>query len=244
MPDAASTHVKPYRGLAMEGLIASWYARNTVGRIGEQAALAKRIASQLRAGAAVLEIAPGPGYLAIELAKLGDWSVTGIDISRSFVRIATENARRAGVSVDFQLGNAAALPFPAGAFDFIVCCAAFKNFGDPVGALREMHRVLRPDGTALVADMRCDATRAAIATEVAKMHLPPIGRFLTRTALRSLTKRAYSREAFEQMIASTGFGRGEIGADALGFEIRLIKRSPGGEPSSPSPAAQDSRTST
>lgn len=42
-----------------------------------------------------LEVVPGPGYLAIEIAKSGTYSATGLDISHSFVRIARENARKA-----------------------------------------------------------------------------------------------------------------------------------------------------
>src|ERR1700736_4208925 len=135
--------VKPYRGIAMEGVLASWYARNTGKSLAEFQACAKRIAARLRPGDRVLEIAPGPGYLAVELAKLGPFRVTGVDISSSFVRMAAEHAARAGVAVDFREGDAAALPFADQSFDFAICRAAFKNFSDPIGALREMHRILR-----------------------------------------------------------------------------------------------------
>src|SRR5688500_13820988 len=101
---------KPYGGVQMEGPIARWYARTTKDRrdIGETA---RAIAEQLEPGSKVLEVAPGPGYLAVALAKLGDFQITGLDISRSFVQIAGEQARQAGVAIDFQLGNVAAMPF-------------------------------------------------------------------------------------------------------------------------------------
>jgi SAM-dependent methyltransferase len=54
----------------------------------EYRTLSKRVAAQLRPGASVLEVAPGPGYFCVELAKLGDYRITGIDISRTFVEIA------------------------------------------------------------------------------------------------------------------------------------------------------------
>ncbi|MFI4935598.1 MAG: class I SAM-dependent methyltransferase [Caulobacterales bacterium] len=215
--------VKPYKGVAMEGVIATWYAKNTASSLAEFVDLAKRIAAETPAGAAVLEIAPGPGYLAIELARLGARRIAGLDISHSFVRIASQNAARAGVDIDFRQGDAAALPFGAAAFDFIVSRAAFKNFGDPVGALREMHRVLRPGGTAVIFDMRGDATNASIAKEVAKMRLGRASAFFTDAALRSLKKRAYSREDFVGMIAATPFGAGQIAEEPIGFEVRLTK---------------------
>src|SRR4030081_255104 len=133
---------KPYRGAPMEGILATWYAKNTAG--ADFKACASRIAAHLAPGAHVLEVAPGPGYLAVALARLGSYRITGLAISRSFVRMASEYAARAGVDVAFRQGDAAALPFPDAAFDFVVCRAAFKNFSDPVAALREMHRVLRP----------------------------------------------------------------------------------------------------
>jgi ubiquinone/menaquinone biosynthesis C-methylase UbiE len=214
---------KAYKGMGMEGIIATWYARNTAKSIAEFRRLAKRIAAELRPGDRVLEVAPGPGYLAIELARLGSDRVSGLDVSRSFVRIAGENAARARVDVDFRRGDAAGLPFAADAFDFIVCRAAFKNFSDPLGALREMHRVLRGGGKALIIDLRSDASAEAIAAEVAKMRLGRIDAFLTRATLSALRRRAYLRGDFERMAQATPFSRAEIVEQPLGFEVGLLK---------------------
>src|SRR5258706_7008695 len=178
-PTMAVTH-KPYKGLPMEGIIATWYARNTANDVRGTRKSASSIADRLKPGARVLEVAPGPGYLAIAIAKLGDYSVSGLDISHSFVRIAAENARKAGVSVDFGHGDAAHMPFPDASFDFVVCSAAFKNFSDPVGALNEIHRVLAPGGQASIIDLRKDASRDEIASEVRGMNLSAINAFLTR----------------------------------------------------------------
>src|SRR5215471_19733538 len=128
-----STIQKAHKGPAMEGVIASWYARITRGDRG-YATLASAIAARTRPGGRVLEVAPGPGYLAIELARRG-LATSGIDISRSFVSIANDNAQASGVAIEFRRGNASALPYPEGSFDFVVCRAAFKNFTDPLGAL-------------------------------------------------------------------------------------------------------------
>jgi ubiquinone/menaquinone biosynthesis C-methylase UbiE len=215
---------KPYKGINMEGFIARWYASNTASARGEFEALARRIAGQLQPGAMVLEVAPGPGYLAIALAKLGPFRVTGVDISRTFVEIGQENAAAAGVDVEFRVGNASALPFAANWFDFFVTRAAFKNFSDPVGAIAEMHRVLRPGRTALIVDMRKGATNREIAEEVAGMNLGFFSAMFTRAALRSLRSRAYSREEFEAMVAKTAFGACEVSEGGIGFEITLRKR--------------------
>lgn len=215
---------KPYKGLGMEGPIARWYARSTAAYHGEFRALAGRIAHEIEAGARVLEVAPGPGYLAVELAKLG-CDVSGVDISRAFVAIAAENAARAGLVIDFRLGDAAALPFGNNFFDFIVCRAAFKNFANPAGALAEMHRTLRANGKALIIDMRRDASDAAIAETVAGMRPGPVSAFMNTLIFKHmLRKRAYSRESFLRMIAASPFGRGRIDESPLGFDIWLEKR--------------------
>ncbi len=214
---------KPYAGLQMEGLVARWYAHLTRAR-RDHRQTAQAIAALLPAGGTVLEVAPGPGYMAVELARLGAYSITGLDISHAFVRIAANNARRAGVTIDFRHGDVAHMPFPAAAFDFVTCTAAFKNFHDPVAALDEIHRVLRLGGRASIFDMRKDAPRDAIDQEVRHMQLSPPSAFITRWIFRlGLLHAAYSREALEAVVGRSRFGRGEIVPEGIGFELRLVR---------------------
>jgi ubiquinone/menaquinone biosynthesis C-methylase UbiE len=216
---------KGYRGLGMEGFLARWYARNTAKNKERFRLVALDLAAQLPGGGSILEVAPGPGYLAIELARPGTYRVVGLDISRTFVEIASRNAREAGVDATFTRGNASDMPFEAGSFDLVVCCAAFKNFTEPVHALEEMHRVLCPGGKALIIDLRPDATPAAIDAEVNKMGLGWFNSWLTKLTFRHmLIKRAYSQERFRQMAAQTSFGTCEIHEDPLGMRVWLTKR--------------------
>ena len=218
---------KAYKGIALEGMLATWYARNTAKLGADFRACAQRIAAHLPQRARVLEVAPGPGYLAIELARLGGHQITGLDISRSFVRMATAYAQQAGVDVEFRRGDAAALPFAGDSFDFVVCRAAFKNFSNPVGALTEIYRVLRPGGEALIIDMRNDATDTEIDTAVEDMHLDRLNTFLTRMTFKHmLRKRAYSIQDFQAMVAATPFHEAEIETGGLiGLDVRLKKQS-------------------
>jgi ubiquinone/menaquinone biosynthesis C-methylase UbiE len=216
---------KAYKGLAMEGAIATWYTKNTGRDRRRFDAAARAVAERVPAGAQVLEVAPGPGYLAIEMAKSGR-NVTALDISASFVRIVREHAKQAGVVIDVRQGNAAAMPFADASFDFVVCMAAFKNFADPIGALNEIHRVLKPAGQASIFDLRKDAAPEDIETEVRNMRMSAWNAALTRWTFRHmLLKRAYRREDLERMARVSCFGRCEIVADGIGFELRLAKRS-------------------
>jgi ubiquinone/menaquinone biosynthesis C-methylase UbiE len=213
---------KGYKGLGMEGALARWYARNTASR--DHRKTAELVAAQSADGATVLEVAPGPGFMAIELARLGDYRVTGLDISKTFVEIATANARAAGVVVDFRHGNASDMPFPADSFDFIVCQAAFKNFSEPVRALCEMHRVLKPGGKGLILDLRPDASAAAVNAEVEKMGLSWFNALMTKLTFKyCLLKRAYSQGEFQQMADQTPFRTCEIQEDPLGLAVSFAK---------------------
>ena len=100
MDTAIKPRKKAYKSFPMEGMVATWYAKNTAGAQAEFEADAARIAKRLAPDARVLEIAPGPGYLAIALARLGAFKVIGLDISRAFVRIATETAEKAGIAFE------------------------------------------------------------------------------------------------------------------------------------------------
>jgi ubiquinone/menaquinone biosynthesis C-methylase UbiE len=213
---------KAYKGLGMEGPVARWYAANTLRSVDEYRKLAREVARGLPPGSSVLEVAPGPGYFAVELARLGDYRVTGLDISRTFVEIARRNAEKAGVQADFQVGDAAAMPFADGAFDFLLCRAAFKNFADPGGALREMRRVLAPGGEARIIDLRRDASRESLAEEVRSLRLTPVNSLITSLTFRfMLLPRAYTRADFERMLEGAGFRSHDIRESRIGLELRL-----------------------
>jgi ubiquinone/menaquinone biosynthesis C-methylase UbiE len=219
-----SASVKAYKGIGMDGMIAKWYAANTRKSLEDYKALARRVAEKLSPESGVLEIAPGPGYFAIELAKLGAYRITGIDISETFVEIARRNAVEAGVEVDFQPGDAANMPFENETFDFLLCRAAFKNFAEPLRALNEMHRVLKGGGRGLIIDLRRDSSWESINEAVDKMGLNLVNTIMTKLAFRfMLLKRAYTKSEFQQFFSQTNFRAVDIEEDLIGLEIRFEK---------------------
>ena len=218
---------KAYKGFGMEGFTAKWYASLTRKSLDEFKSLARRVADEVPPGSHVFEVAPGPGYFAIELSKLGGYRVTGLDISHTFIEIARRNAKLAGVDVDFQEGNAASMPFKDESFDFLLCRAAFKNFTQPVRVLEEMYRVLKPGGRALIIDLRQDASHESISEAVEKMGLSRVNTLITKLTFRfMLLKRAYTRNTFEQFVSQTKFGPGDIKEDLIGLEISLQRELP------------------
>ena len=217
------SYAKPYKGIGMEGAIASWYARNTRRDLAEFRSLAARLSKEISPGSRILEVAPGPGYLSIELAKRGQYEVTGLDISKSFVEIAKENAAGESVCVDFRRGNASAMPFEDNAFDFVVCRAAFKNFTQPLEAINEMFRVLKPGGRAIIIDLRRDAPRKVIGSYVDQLGLGWLDSVFTKLTLQLLTRRAHTIDDFQKMATDSRFGRCEIAETPMGLEVVVHK---------------------
>ena len=218
-----NTTVKAYKGMGMEGSTARWYDRTTRKDMPEFKALALRIAAVVPAGGSVLEVAPGPGFLSIELAKRG-LQVQGIDISKTFVQIAKRNATADGVQARFELGNAAALPVEDGSVDFVVCRAAFKNFSEPVKALSEMRRVLRPGGTALLIDMRRDVNVRELKRYVDGLGVNLLNRwFMMAVFLGMLIKRAYRLQEIRSMAIEAGWTDPRIDSSPVGFEAWLTR---------------------
>ena len=154
----------------------------------------------------LLTLAPGPGYLAIELAKLGSYKIFGLDISKDFVDIARTNAERTGVEIDFRQGNAAEMPFSDFMFDFIICTAAFKNFKEPLKAVNEMYRVLKPGATALIIDLNRDVSNQQLENLVKDMRVKGAeALFMKLTFKYFLRAGAYSEDGFKNLIAKSEF---------------------------------------
>jgi len=215
---------KAYKGIGMEGFIARWYASATSKNMDEFESLARRVHGEIAPGSLVLEVAPGPGYFAIELAKLGSHKVAGLDISHTFVEIAKRNAESAGVQVDFREGNAAAMPFQSDSFDFLLCRAAFKNFSEPQKAVAEMCRVLKPGGKMILIDLRRDASPEETDREVQRMGMTGLNSILTKFTFRfMLLKRAYTKKEFERFFSAVPFRSFQIQQDFIGLEVRAEK---------------------
>ena len=215
---------KGYNGLGMEGSIARWYAKNTAKSLGEFKNCAEQIGEHLARGSCVLEVAPGPGYLAIELAKLGRYRIFALDISKTCVQLARQNAREAGVEIKFQQGDTAHMPYESDTFDFIVCRAAFKNFSNPVGALNEMYRTLNDGGRALIIDLRRDAPKKTIDQYVDTIGLSWWDSFITKWTFELMLKRrAYLKDEIMDLVSKTPFEHLAIEETATGMEIELKK---------------------
>ena len=110
--------------------------------------------SGLAPGKVAVDVGSGTGVvtrLLTDLVRPGGRAV-GVEPNPALREMAVERAAAAGSSATFTDGTAAELPVPDEAVDLVWCERVLQHLADPVSALREMHRVLRPGGRALVLD--------------------------------------------------------------------------------------------
>jgi len=138
---------------------ARWYEVAADALLG---GLFRRMADDLAAAVAripapqVLEIGPGPGGLAVELARrVRDLRLTGLDIDPAMVERAVLRARREGLDdrLAFIVGDVSALPFPDASFDLVTSSFSVHHWPDGSAGFAEIRRVLRPRGRAIVYDL-------------------------------------------------------------------------------------------
>jgi ubiquinone/menaquinone biosynthesis C-methylase UbiE len=101
----------------------------------------------------VLEIGCGTGFFIINLWQAGlVRQAFACDISPGMVETCRRNARRVGLrNLEGRPGDAEALPYKANSFDLVVGHAVLHHLPDPLAALRESHRVLKPGGALVIA---------------------------------------------------------------------------------------------
>ncbi len=135
----------------------SWYDRNVLPLLLDVLCGVAPIARQRhkvipRASGRVLEIGIGTGLNLAHYDRSKVRELVGIDPAGQMHRLAQRRSKRAGLSVDLRSLSAERLPFAPAAFDCVVCTYTLCSIPDPVSALAEMRRVLRPDGAFLFAE--------------------------------------------------------------------------------------------
>jgi len=104
----------------------------------------------------ILDIATGTGDLAIKLAReLDPIAVTGVDLSEGMIEIGRAKVAKEGLQevVTLGIGDCLLLPFTDASFDVVTCAYGVRNFADLLAGYREMHRVLRPGGRAVILEL-------------------------------------------------------------------------------------------
>ena len=105
-------------------------------------------------GTRLLELGCGPGYYACRISEeLPTVQTTGVDLSHALIERATSRARSRQLSnCSFQHADAHSLPYASGSIDAIVVSRLFLIVPEKEGIIREIFRVLRPEGRCFIAE--------------------------------------------------------------------------------------------
>jgi demethylmenaquinone methyltransferase/2-methoxy-6-polyprenyl-1,4-benzoquinol methylase len=123
---------------------------NSVLSLGQDAHWRRITAAAARPqGASVLDVAAGPGNVAVELVRQGAAQVTALDLSFNML---WEGARRGHIGISWVNGDALSLPFRDETFDAITISFGLRNVPDPEAAVAEFARVTRPGGRLVVCE--------------------------------------------------------------------------------------------
>ncbi|HUY60891.1 MAG TPA: bifunctional demethylmenaquinone methyltransferase/2-methoxy-6-polyprenyl-1,4-benzoquinol methylase UbiE [Candidatus Dormibacteraeota bacterium] len=205
------------------GIAGRYDLLNTVLSLGADRAWRRRAArlTGVGPGAAVVDVCTGTGALAAALRRRVGPSgrVTGVDFTAAML----EEARRRVAGVEFVQGDARALPLPSASQDAATMAFGLRNIDQPVSALVELRRVVRPGGRVVVLEFT--QVRLPLVRGVTRWYLEHV---LSRVAGLLLPR----AEAYDYLAASiSAFPRAEIVTGwlrAAGFRKVRVVRMTGG----------------
>lgn len=146
--------------------------------------------------ATVLDVGCGTGeFESLILRDNPKQQITGIDISEQMLLVARQKFRanpNVYPNVSFQIAGVSNLPFTNHSFDVVVSASAFHFFDDPVAALAEIKRVLKPDGKVFILDWCKDYFFCRLIDLYLKI-------------FNSAHKRCYTQAEFHELLTSANF---------------------------------------
>jgi ubiquinone/menaquinone biosynthesis C-methylase UbiE len=172
-------------------------------------------------GGHVLDVGTGPGFVAIEVARLlhdNDCQVTGLDMSDAMLTVAAENSQREGLNgtLGWQKGDAGQIPFPDASFDCVVTSGSLHHWENPVRVFDEIARVLKPGGSYVINDLKrqqCWGER--LFSRAIGLSIPPDFRVHFHNSIRA----AYTREELATMLADSRLPNWRIHEDFMGLQV-------------------------
>ena len=210
-----------------DNVSANYDLLNRVLTFGIDISWRKNVVALVKKGKAekVLDIATGTGDLAIMMAKADIHDVTGLDISPGMLNIGIQKVKDQGLNekVDMVIGDSEELPFDEGTFDAITVAFGVRNFENLELGLREIHRVLKPEGSLIVLETS-QPTKFPVKQGFqfySKYIIPTIGKILSKdkSAYDYLPESAAAfpfGEKFNNILLKTGFNSSKVYPQTLG----------------------------
>jgi ubiquinone/menaquinone biosynthesis C-methylase UbiE len=144
--------------------------------------------------ARILDLGCGTGQLAARLAqRVPHGSVCGVDPAEEMIGIARrQHQERANLR--FEVGSSDAIPAAGAAFDFAVSTISFHHWAQPAESLREIARVLRPEGRLLILDLCRDRALMAVIDRLQRWRQPSHAGIASTREIRRYCARAGFRK--------------------------------------------------
>jgi ubiquinone/menaquinone biosynthesis C-methylase UbiE len=116
--------------------------------------LVKRL--KLRPDSTVLELGPGPGYFSPAVARaVPAGKLVLVDVQQEMLDMARQRLEGKGIrNVEYRQADAASLPAESESFDVVFLVAVLGEVPDRGACLREIHRVLRPEGLLSITEFK------------------------------------------------------------------------------------------
>lgn len=197
------------------GDAAANYERYFVPTIGMAWATALLDAAELHPGDRVLDVACGTGVvtrLAAERVS-PDGAVAGLDINPAMLAVA-RSVPPSGAAIEWHEADAESLPLADGSFDVVVSSLGLQFVPDKASAVREMQRVLAPDGQLAIATAGPTPALFANLEQALARHVKPEAAGFMR-AVFSL----YEPQELEQLASGAGFRHVEVRSKALSITL-------------------------
>ena len=191
------------------------YERYFVPTIGMPFATALLDAAGLHRGERVLDVACGTGVVTRLVAELvgPNGAVAGLDINPAMLAVG-RSVRSSGAAIEWHEGSAESLPLAEGSFDVVLSSLGLQFVPDKASALREMRRVLAPDGRLAIATVGPTPPLFAILEQALARHVTPeVAAFMQ--AVFSL----HEPQDLEKLTTGAGFRDVEVRSKALSLTL-------------------------
>jgi ubiquinone/menaquinone biosynthesis C-methylase UbiE len=202
----AEVSFKQYAGNAAEN-----YERYFVPTIGVPFATALLDAAGLHRAERVLDVACGTGVVTRLAAQQvdPDGAVAGLDINPAMLAVA-RSVPSSGAAIEWYEGSAESLPLADGSFDVVVSSLGLQFVPDKASALREMRRVLAPDGRLAIATVGPTPPLFAILEQALARYVNP-----EVAAFMRVVFSLYEPEELEELTSGAGFREVEVSPKTL-----------------------------
>jgi demethylmenaquinone methyltransferase / 2-methoxy-6-polyprenyl-1,4-benzoquinol methylase len=161
--------------------------------------------SQASAGQAVLDCATGTGDVAIAFKRAvgSTGRVVGTDFNAEMLKTAPDKAKSQSLDIVFEVADAMKLPYPSASFDISSISFGIRNVDDPVQALKEMSRVVKPGGRVVVLEFgQPTGLFGLVFQPYARFVMPTLGHLVSgnRSAYEYLPRTAAAFPANERFL--------------------------------------------